>query len=131
MRRDNAAVRALVAKGATSTRAQGDGMTALHWAAKHGDVDIDDAAAQREGQPKAVDAHRRLHAAARRERSGQRPVVAALLKAGADPTADHDDGSDAAAPRGVVGECRPLVTALARSRQRTSMRWSRNGDRRR
>ena len=40
MGRDIAAVRSLVAKGVDINAAQGDGMTALHWAAKHGDVEM-------------------------------------------------------------------------------------------
>ena len=37
MRDDITAVRALIAHGAKVNAAQGDGMTALHWAAEHGD----------------------------------------------------------------------------------------------
>ncbi|MGH7712714.1 MAG: ankyrin repeat domain-containing protein, partial [Gemmatimonadaceae bacterium] len=40
MRRDVAAVRSLIAKRADVNAAQGDGMTALHWAARHGDLEI-------------------------------------------------------------------------------------------
>jgi len=38
--RDVAAVRALLKQGADVNAAQGDGMTALHWAARHGDVEL-------------------------------------------------------------------------------------------
>ena len=37
---DAAAVRALVKDGKDVNAAQGDGMTALHWAAMHGDADL-------------------------------------------------------------------------------------------
>src|SRR5258708_2358202 len=37
---DRAAVRALLTSGDDVNAAQGDGMTALHWAARHGDVDL-------------------------------------------------------------------------------------------
>ena len=40
MRKDAAAVRALVKDGKDVNAAQGDGMTALHWAAMHGDADL-------------------------------------------------------------------------------------------
>jgi len=40
MRSDGAAVRTLVQKGGDVNAAQGDGMTALHWAASHGDADL-------------------------------------------------------------------------------------------
>jgi uncharacterized protein len=40
MRRDAAAVKALLQRGADVNAAQGDGMTALHWAATHGDAEL-------------------------------------------------------------------------------------------
>lgn len=40
MRRDSAAVRALLKQGSDVNAAQGDGMTALHWAATNGDADL-------------------------------------------------------------------------------------------
>ncbi|MEX2609834.1 MAG: ankyrin repeat domain-containing protein, partial [Gemmatimonadota bacterium] len=40
MREDVAAVRALLQQGADVNAAQGDGMTALHWAAEHGHADM-------------------------------------------------------------------------------------------
>jgi ankyrin repeat protein len=39
-RRDTAAVRALITQAADVGAAQGDGMTALHWAAAHGDAEL-------------------------------------------------------------------------------------------
>src|ERR1700710_885148 len=38
MRGDSAAVRQLIKQGADVNGSQGDGMTALHWAAMHGDA---------------------------------------------------------------------------------------------
>ncbi|MEW5916722.1 MAG: ankyrin repeat domain-containing protein, partial [Gemmatimonadota bacterium] len=40
MRRDAAAVKQLLKQGADVNASQGDGMTALHWAARHGDADL-------------------------------------------------------------------------------------------
>ena len=40
MQSDRAAVRALLSGGDDVNAAQGDGMTALHWAARHGDVEL-------------------------------------------------------------------------------------------
>ena len=40
MREDSAAVRGLIAGGADPDSAHGDGMTALHWAAEHGDAEV-------------------------------------------------------------------------------------------
>ena len=77
-------VRSLVSGGADVNVPQGDGMTALHWAARHADGDLTDflldagadvSAATRIGQ------YRPLHLAAE---VGAAAVVRRLLKAGAD-----------------------------------------------
>ena len=39
-RRDITAVRQLLRQGADVNAAQGDGMTALHWAVQHGDIEL-------------------------------------------------------------------------------------------
>ncbi|MEC7740660.1 MAG: ankyrin repeat domain-containing protein, partial [Gemmatimonadota bacterium] len=39
-RRDIAVVRQLLRQGADVNAAQGDGMTALHWAVRHGDIEL-------------------------------------------------------------------------------------------
>ncbi|MGH7576838.1 MAG: ankyrin repeat domain-containing protein [Longimicrobiales bacterium] len=84
MRGDREGVRALLHQGADVNAAQGDGMTALHWAATHGDDDLARMllyagatldAATRNGNYTA------LHLAAR---AGSAPVVRVLLDAGAD-----------------------------------------------
>ena len=65
------AVRALLKEGADVNTAQGDGMTALHWAATKNDVDLAQTAALRRRQPERDDAHRRVHAAAHCEQERQ------------------------------------------------------------
>ena len=84
MRGDKDAVRNLLKQGADVNGAQGDGMSALHWAAERGDAELADilvfaganiAAVTRIGQ------YTPLHLAAK---SGSAPVATALLKAGAD-----------------------------------------------
>ena len=83
MHGDHDAVRALLRQGADVSAAQGDGMTALHWAAEHGDAELADillyaganvAAVTRIGE------YTPLHLASR---TGSPAVVRALLKAGA------------------------------------------------
>ncbi|MGE3190916.1 MAG: ankyrin repeat domain-containing protein, partial [Vicinamibacterales bacterium] len=87
MRGDRDAVRQLLQDGVDVNTAQGDGMTALHWAAQRGDTELaamllyagaDAAAVTRIGQ------YTPLHLAAR---SGNAGVVKALIEAGADASA--------------------------------------------
>jgi uncharacterized protein len=87
MRADKDAVRTLLKQGADVGAAQGDGMTALHWAAERGDAALADmllyaganvAAVTRVGQ------YTPLHLASK---GGSATVVRALLKAGASPAA--------------------------------------------
>ncbi len=92
MRRDIAAVRALIAKRADVNAPQGDGMTALHWAAKHGDVDIATLLIRAKASLSATTRngmYTPLHIASE---AGAAPVVAALLKAGADAEATTATG---------------------------------------
>lgn len=87
MRGDKAAVRDLLKQGADVNGAQGDGMSALHWAAERGDAELADmliyaganiAAVTRIGQ------YTPLHLAAK---SGSAALAKTLLKAGADVNA--------------------------------------------
>ncbi|MCG8469593.1 MAG: ankyrin repeat domain-containing protein [Gemmatimonadetes bacterium] len=93
MRRDVTAVRELIAIGADVDAAHGDGMTGLHWAAKHGDVEIARAlleAGARVDAGTRIGGHTPLHVAAR---VGRVDVAAALLAAGADPNDLTDTGA--------------------------------------
>ena len=72
MKRDKDAVRALLKDGADVNAAQGDGMTALHWAALNGDVELAADAAVRRRQREGDDAAWRLHAADAGRRAGPR-----------------------------------------------------------
>ncbi|MEX2466716.1 MAG: ankyrin repeat domain-containing protein [Gemmatimonadota bacterium] len=87
MRGDVDAVRSLVRSGADVNEAQGDGMTALHWAADRGDVELARlllyAGANVEAGTR-IGRYTPLHIAARQARED---VVIALLDAGADPGA--------------------------------------------
>jgi ankyrin repeat protein len=95
MRQDVDAVRGLIARGADPDAAHGDGMTALHWAAQHGDVEIAglllDAGADTETRTR-LGGHTPLHVASR---SAQELTVTALLVAGADPAAVTTTGATA------------------------------------
>ncbi len=101
-------VRALLADGADVNASQGDGMTALHWAADRGDVALGllliDAGASVEARTR-IGAYTPLHLASR---AGEASLVVALLDAGADGTARTTTGGAqpihfaAASPDGAV-----------------------------
>ncbi len=91
-RRDHAKLRVLLKQGADVNAAQGDGMTALHWAASHGDLDE---ARMLISAGARVDVVTRngnytpLHLAAR---AGNATVIRALLDAGADVSVKTSSG---------------------------------------
>jgi ankyrin repeat protein len=93
-RGDVEAVRSLLRQGADVNAAQGDGMTALHWAAQNGNVALIDmlvyAGAHLEATTRLGD-YRPLHLASR---AGQSEAISSLLEAGAEV--------DAAASTGVT-----------------------------
>jgi len=84
MRGDVEAVEALLERGADVNAARGDGMTALHWAAEHGDAGLAGMLLQAGANLDAttrIGAYTPLHVAAR---AGSAPVVELLVEAGAD-----------------------------------------------
>ncbi|MBZ5557580.1 MAG: ankyrin repeat domain-containing protein [Acidobacteriia bacterium] len=87
MKGDRDAVRALLKQGADASAGQGDGMTALHWAAERGDAAMIEMLAYAGANAAAVTRvgqYTPLHLAST---AGSAPAVAALLKAGADVSA--------------------------------------------
>jgi ankyrin repeat protein len=87
MRGDREAVRALLKQGADVSAAQGDGMTALHWAAERGDAELAAMliyAGANVGAVTRIGQYTPLHLAAG---SATGAVVDALLKAGANVNA--------------------------------------------
>jgi ankyrin repeat protein len=95
MKGDAAAVRSLVAQGANVNAAQGDGMTALHWAAERGDSAIAATLLRAKANVSAttrIGDYTPLHIAAK---GGKGAVVQALLKAGSDPKAVTSTGTTA------------------------------------
>jgi len=108
---DRVTVRALLQQGVDVNAAQGDGMTALHWAALSGDVDL---------AKMLLYAGANLNASTRlgaftplllASKSGQESMVSTLLEAGANPNDTTTNGTTAlmlAAASGSVD----AVTAL-------------------
>lgn len=92
LRDDLSGVTKALASGASVDAGQGDGMTALHWAADHGRLEIVDAllaAHATAGATTRLGAYTPLHLAARR---GHADVVARLLAAKADANAVASTG---------------------------------------
>jgi ankyrin repeat protein len=116
-RNDLAAVRALVKQGADVNAALGDGMTALHWAAVQGNVELAEVlvyAGANVGAVTRLGAYTPLHLGSK---GGQAGVVRALVKAGADVGARTGTGSATAlhlaAGAGSAEAVRALVEAGA------------------
>ena len=90
MRGDTAAVKALLKEGADVGAAQGDGMTALHWAAERGDAELAELLVYAGANVSAVTrigVYTPLHIASK---SGSPGVVTVLLKGGAGVDAKAD-----------------------------------------
>ena len=86
-RGDRDGVRALLKQGADAGAAQGDGMTALHWAAERGDAELAEMlvyAGANVGAVTRIGQYTPLHLASK---AASAPVVDVLLKAGANVAA--------------------------------------------
>ena len=93
MHKQVAAVRDLLKQGADVNAAQGDGMTPLHWAVSHGDLELTKMLLVAGANVRAttrINGYTPLFLAAR---DGNGEVVAALLAAGADAKAASTTGS--------------------------------------
>ena len=109
---DIAAVRALLADGADVNAAQGDGMTALHWAAERGHAELAEmllyAGAVVEPVTR-IGGYTPLHIAAR---TGSGSVALLLLDAGADPAATASGTGTTPLHLAAAAGSAPLLTAL-------------------
>ena len=131
-RNDAAAVRALLKQRADANAAEGDGATALHWAAYHGNVDMlslligggakADAANDLAITPLAIAADN-AHA----------PIVERLLELGADPNAASETGVTPLMRAARTGSAAAVRALLARSanvnaaeseRKQTPLMWA-------
>ncbi len=115
MRGDVAAVRTLIADGADVDAAQGDGMTALHWAASNRDPGLAGvllAAGADVGAGTRIGHYTPLHVAAQ---AGAGEVVEILLGAGADPEMPLTAGGGARPLHlaGASGDARSVAALVA------------------
>ncbi len=114
MRDDAVAVRALLADGADVNTPRGDGMTGLHWAALHGNVEIAGlligAGADLEAATR-IGAHTALHVAAK---EGNGEIVAILAEAGANVAAVTETGASPLHFAAAAGDVRAVSALLQR-----------------
>src|SRR5687767_2791450 len=103
---DSAAVRALLKQGEDVNAAQGDGMTALHWAARKGDAELVQMLVYAGANVKAttrLGAYTPLYLAAQ---AGKTDVIATLLAAGADATVVTANGATPLMMAAAAGDAR-------------------------
>lgn len=113
-RGDVATVRALLTGGGDANAAQGDGMTALHWAADRGDSAMADALLRAKADPMArtrMGDYTPLHIAAR---AGSPGVVRALLAAGADVKGTTSSGATVLHLAALAGNPEVVQALLAK-----------------
>ena len=93
--RDAAAVRALLKQGADVNGAQGDGMTALHWAASNGDAALTQMLLSAGANIRATTRLGGITPLLMASQAGHAQVVATLLAAGADANSATATGASA------------------------------------
>jgi uncharacterized protein len=135
---DKEAVRALLKQGLDVNGAQGDGLTALHWAAQRGDADLASVLIAGGADVRATTrlaSYTALHMAAE---IGSEPVVAALVKASADVNALTTTGTTPlmlAASAGDAASVKILLdagakpNAMERDRGHTALMFAAAADR--
>ena len=113
MQRDAAGVRALIAGGADVNAADGDGTTALHWAAYHGDTQLVTAlvaAGARVGAATRIGAMSPLYMAAR---SGHVEAMGVLLAAGASAREVNGNGTTVLMTAAASGNAEAIAMLVA------------------
>jgi ankyrin repeat protein len=92
---DVAAVKAMLQKGVDVNEAHGDGMTALHWAASHGDAELAQMLLSAGANIRATTRLGGITALHMASQGGHAKVVAALMAAGADANTITSTGATA------------------------------------
>jgi ankyrin repeat protein len=92
---DVAAVKAMLKSGGDVNAAQGDGMTALHWAASHGDASMTQMLLSAGANIRATTRLGGITPLHMASEAGHAPVVAALIAAGADVNTSTTTGATA------------------------------------
>jgi len=111
MNGDKAAVRALLKSAADVNAAQGDGMTALHWAAISGDLELAQMLVFAGANVRATTRLGTYTPLFLASQQGHAPVIDALLKAGSDVKAGTPNGTSPLMVAAAAGKV-DAVTAL-------------------
>jgi ankyrin repeat protein len=109
---DGAAVRSLLQKNADVNAAQGDGMTALHWAAFKDDLETAQLLLQAGANPKVATRNGAITPLIMASKNGDAALIAALIKAGSEVNTATTDGMTplmAAAVSGSVEAAKALL----------------------
>ncbi len=131
-RNDTAAVRSLLKQRADVNATEGDGATALHWAAYHGNVEVFSLLVGAGARPDIAN-DLAITPLALAAENGHAPVVERLLELGANPNAESPTGVTPlmrASRIGSVAVVRALlgrnanVNAAERERQQTALMWA-------
>jgi uncharacterized protein len=112
MRDDRDTLRTLLKQGADVNAAQGDGMSALHWAAERGDAEMTEMlvyAGANVGAVTRIGQYTPLHLASR---SGSEATVKALLNAGADVSARSTNSGVTALHLAATAGSAQVITLL-------------------
>ena len=113
MKRDVAAVRALLKSGADVNAAQGDGMTALHWAARQGDTDTVRMLLHAGGNVRAMTRLGGYTPLLLASQMGHAGVIRALIESGADPKSTTGAGATALMLSAASGNVEAVETLVA------------------
>jgi ankyrin repeat protein len=114
MNGDRAAVRALLTSGDDVNAAQGDGMTALHWAARHGDVDLIKMLLAAGANVKATTRLANYTPLLMAAEIGSAGAIDALIAAGADPKGTTASGVTPLMFASAAGQADAVKTLVAR-----------------
>jgi uncharacterized protein len=110
---DRAAVRALLTSGEDVNTAQGDGMTALHWAARHGDVDLIRMLVAAGANVKATTRLANYTPLLMASEIGSAGAIEALIVGGADPKGTTASGVSPLMFASVAGQADAVKTLIA------------------